>query len=79
MRDDTHGYTRGFRQNPYPRKPFDVMERVREPDGGKGGQRSDTRTSSLRYAMDRRTELVRQGRPAFVLDADGRRVEVARW
>jgi hypothetical protein len=78
MRDDTHGFTSGFRQNPYPRKPFDVMERVRVPGAG-GAQRSDTRTSSLRYAMDRRTELVRQGRPAFVLDADGRRVEVARW
>jgi hypothetical protein len=72
MRDDTHGYTKGFPAWCKPRGPFEVFERVRF------GKRSDTYTGSLRYAIDRRNELVRQGRPAYVIDVDGRRVEVLR-
>ena len=73
MRDDTHGYTRGYGWKPTPLKPFEVLER-RGP-----GVRTDTVTSSVRYAIERRDELRRQRRPAYVIDKDGRRVEVARW
>lgn len=74
MRDDVHAYASTWgAAPPRPVKPFDVIERTRGKDGK--GRRSDTRTSSIRYALDRRDELRRQGRPAYVTDISGRRVE----
>lgn len=74
MRDDTHGYTRDpGRPNRYPRKPYFVIERVRDEDGS--GKRTDWQTGNLRYAIDRRDDLRGQGRPAYVEDVTGRRVE----
>lgn len=78
MRDSVHGYANG-RHNTPPLKPFDVIERVRAEDGSWAGRRTDTVTSSVRYAIERRDDLRRQGRPAYVIDKDGVRVEVARW
>lgn len=75
MRDDTHGYA-----SPYaarrPVKPFEVIERVRDADGI--GKRTDTCTSSLRYALERRDALRANRRPAYVIDVSGQRVET-RW
>lgn len=74
MRDDAHGFTRDHgRPNRYPRKPFFVMERVRDADGG--GKRTDMQTSDTMRAIYRRDELRRSGRPAYVEDVTGRRVE----
>lgn len=74
MRDDVHGYVATWgAAPPRPVKPFDVMERVRDSEGK--GKRTDTRTSSMRYALERRDALRRQGRPAYVTDISGRRVE----
>lgn len=78
MRDDTHAYTNAQPFHSPPRKPFEVIERIRVPAGGTA-RRTDTTTGSLRYAIERRDTLRRQGRPAFIRDLDGRRVEVARW
>ena len=76
MRDDTHGYVATWgAAPPRPLKPFTVIERIRDRDGH--GRATDTTTSSLRYALERRQTLREQGRPAFVTDKDGRRVEAA--
>lgn len=74
MRDDVHGYVATFgAAPPRPLKPFSVIERTRDSEGT--GRRTDTFTSSMRYALERREALRNQGRPAFVQDKDGRRVE----
>ena len=73
----SRGYTRGYGWRPEPLKPFEVIERTRDNEGQ--GKRTDTVTSSLRYAIERRDTLRDQRRPAFVIDSTGRRVEVARW
>lgn len=70
---DLLGYARGYGWKPQPRKPFEVHQRT------PGGHRTDTVTSSLRYAIERRDHLRRTQRPAYVIDADGRRVEVDRF
>lgn len=77
MQDGVHGFTRGYGWRPEPIKPFTVVERTRDNDGV--GRRSDTLTRSRRYAIERRDDLRAQGRPAFVEDASGRRVEVFRY
>ena len=56
-------------------KLYDVVERVRDADGQ--GKRTDTVTGDLVRAIRRRDEMRRQGRPAYVTDAGGRRVEVS--
>ncbi len=76
MQDSTHGYTRGYGWKPLPRKPFFVMQRTGPRHEG---QRTDTQTSSLGYAIRRRDELRRTQRPAYVVDVEGRRVEVERF
>ena len=77
MQDGIRAFTRGYGWRPEPLKPFSVIERTRDNEGQ--GRRTDTVTSSLRYAIERRDDLRAQRRPAFVIDRDGRRVEVARW
>lgn len=72
-----HGYTRGYGWKPEPLKPYSVIERRRDDDGA--GHRTDTFTFSRRYAIERRDALRAQGRPAFVTDRDGRRVEADRY
>lgn len=67
------GYTRGYGWRPEPLAPYTVRER-RGP-----GHRTDTVTRSLRYAIERRDLLRRTRRPAYVVDATGRRVEVERF
>ena len=56
-------------------KLYDVVERVRDADGQ--GRRTDTVTGDLKRAIARRDEMRRQGRPAYVTDAGGRRIEVS--
>ena len=56
-------------------KLYDVVERVRDADGQ--GKRTDTVTGNLERAIARRDEMRRQGRPAYVTDAGGRRIEVS--
>lgn len=79
MRDDLHAYTGSRQFQSPPRKPFEVIERTKGAGLGDLGKRTDTVTSSLRYAIERRDDLRRTRRPAYVIDKDGRRVEVARW
>lgn len=77
MRGDTRGYTSPYGAPAAPRKPFYVIERIRDQDGQ--GKRTDTITGSMRYAHERKVYLRQTGRPAFVHDRDGRRVEVPYW
>lgn len=71
MRDDVHAYVATWgAAPPRPVKPFRVVLRQ------KRGKATDTITSSLRYALERRDHLRRTQRPAYVEDVSGRRVEV---